>query len=363
MTKKNSFPAFNRIFKSLPFSLHGKKKYDFILNQIIKLNKFHEKKSNIFKKISKNLNFSKSKKLKDQVFIPISLFKLKDLVSCKKKDIFKVVKSSGTTSNLRSKIYLDKENLKNQSNALTIIFKNFFGQKRLSMLIIDKDPKNLIKEDGFSAKTSAILGFSLFGKNHTYLLSQSGKIQIKVLKNFLSSLGEDEEFLIFGFTSYIYKYLLNNKFPKFLIKKFNNGIILHGGGWKKLKNIKISEKNFKQILKSTLGIKRIINYYGLVEQTGSIFFECEECNSFVVSNFSEIIIRDQHFQDISSSNRWGIVQLISILPTSYPGHNILTEDIGKIIKERSNNCKYKQIKHFQILKRIEKSEIRGCSDI
>ena len=41
-----------------------------------------------------------------------------------------------------------------------------------------------------------------------------------------------------------------------------------------------------------LGFKRIYNYYGLVEQIGSIFFECKN-GYFHTSCFSDIIIRDK----------------------------------------------------------------------
>ena len=52
---------------------------------------------------------------------------------------------------------------------------------------------------------------------------------------------------------------------------------------------------------------------------------------------------------------------MSILPNSYPGHNILTEDIGKVYGE--DNCKCgRKGKYFHIFGRLEKAEIRGCSD-
>ena len=79
-----------------------------------------------------------------------------------------------------------------------------------------------------------------------------------------------------------------------------------------------------------MGLKKIHNYYGLVEQTGSIFFDCEKCGCFITSIFSEVIIRDNNFK-VAKDGESGIIQLLSVLPTSYPGHNILTEDEGKIV--------------------------------
>ena len=106
-------------------------------------------------------------------------------------------------------------------------------------------------------------------------------------------------------------------------------------------------------------LKNIYNYYGLIEQAGSIFIECK-CGYFVTSIFSEIFIRDKNFNIVKNGKR-GIIQLFSLLPTSYPGHNILTEDIGEIIDGNSHKCNLKG-KHFLVHGRAKEAEIRGCSD-
>jgi len=57
----------------------------------------------------------------------------------------------------------------------------------------------------------------------------------------------------------------------------------------------------------------------------------------------------------------GIIQTLSILPLSYPGHSLLTEDEGVIVGE--DNCRCGRMgKYFQVLGRIKQAEIRGCSD-
>ena len=52
---------------------------------------------------------------------------------------------------------------------------------------------------------------------------------------------------------------------------FKNGILLHGGGWKKMEDKKVSNKKFRQLLKQKINLNKVINYYGLAEQTGTIF--------------------------------------------------------------------------------------------
>ena len=106
--------------------------------------------------------------------------------------------------------------------------------------------------------------------------------------------------------------------------------------------------------------KEIYNYYGLVEQTGSIFFECK-CGYFIASNYSDIIIRDENLK-ISKKGKTGLVQLLSLLPSSYPGHSILTEDIGEIVDDHKCNC-FGHGKRFLIHGRLKNAELRGCSNI
>ena len=99
----------------------------------------------------------------------------------------------------------------------------------------------------------------------------------------------------------------------------------------------------------------------MIEQSGSIFTECKY-GYLHCSNYSDIIIRDPiNFQSLPFKKK-GIVQLLSVLPTSYPGHNILTEDIGKIIGEDNCKCNRKG-KYFLIFGRIKSAELRGCSDV
>ena len=53
---------------------------------------------------------------------------------------------------------------------------------------------------------------------------------------------------------------------------------------------------------------------------------------------------------------------MSLIPLSYPGHNILTEDQGYIIG--ADNCRCGKLgKYFVLTNRVKNTEIRGCSDV
>ena len=108
-------------------------------------------------------------------FLPSKIFKNHDLMSIPKKKIHRVLTSSGTSGNLPSKIYLDKENSQIQTKVLSQIVQNILGKKRLPMLIVDQNP-NLLNRSTFNARMAAIYGFSIFGKNLTYLLDENHEI-------------------------------------------------------------------------------------------------------------------------------------------------------------------------------------------
>ncbi len=324
-------------------------------NEIYNLTIYHYKNSMLYKKILDNLNFNKKKKyiLEELPFLPARLFKHLELKSIPDEDIFKVLKSSGT-SGQQSKIYLDSHNTINQRKILKELFETYVSSERLPMFILGKDPK--YNRSNFDAKAAAILGFSMFGRDHRYFIDKNDK---ENLDSFISMTQNYEKIIFFGFTSDVYNFFFKTLkgHKKLDLSKI---ILLHGGGWKKLEKIKISNLDFKKKLKKNFNINEVINYYGLVEQIGSVFFECPKCNLFICSKYSDIIIRDTKFN--SKFDKKGMVQLLSLLPKSYPGHNILTEDIGEIIT--NSNCdKNHQEKMFKIYGRIKNSEIRGCSNV
>ena len=345
-----------------PFSLREKEKNKIFSEQIIYLTKFHYKNCFEYKKIINFLkfNFKKKYQKEDMPFIPVRLFKDYDLLSVEKKNIFKVLTSSGTTGKKLSKIYLDRSNALIQKKVLSKIMSSFIGSERLPLLIIDS--KSIFKDRNlFSARATAILGFSIFGYDHTYALNEDLSLNIKNILNFYKKY-KNKKFLVFGFTSLIWEKLCIELKKKNIFLNFNKAIILHGGGWKKLENKNISNVKFKKKLKENLNVNKIHNYYGMAEQTGSIFLECEKCGYFITSIFSDILIRDRNFNLVKRGKK-GFVQLLSVLPTSYPGHNILTEDIGEIAKETSNCTCSIYGKRFKIYGRVSNAETRGCSDI
>ena len=347
-----------KIFKQDPFSLNIDEKNKFFQNHLFELFKHHDKNCLDFKNILRSLRFrhSRKKQIEEYPFLPIRLFKNYNLFSVKKNKILRQLTSSGTTSNNVSKIYLDEINAINQVKALKKIFYDFVGHSRLPMLILDVNLTNSLKS--FNAKYAGLMGFSLFGKDIHYALSENYKINFKEINKFLKKY-RHQKFLLFGFTYNVWKIFFKNLNKDNVKYNFEHGILIHGGGWKKLEKNKVSENIFKKYLSDNYNLKNIINYYGMIEQTGSIFFQCKY-NYFHCSTYSDIIIRDKSFA-VQPFKKPGIIQLLSLIPTSYPGNSILTEDKGTLMGIDDCKCGRKG-KYFIFNNRVKDAELRGCSD-
>ncbi len=347
----------NELLNSKDIYFKKQKKAVPFLRGIKSLMSYHIKNCKPFKLILNSITNPKSDygEISLAPFIPVDLFKSIDLLSIEKKNISNRLISSGT-SGLNSRIYLDKENALVQSRILQKILDYEFGKLRCPIIFFEEGKfesnSNLI-----DAKRAAISGFSLMSNKRYFLQSDDSKeVRNKLIK--IIKKHKKEKVIIFGFTFDIWKRFVLNKSLNNI--ELSNCILIHGGGWKKLEKIRVSEKKFKQILKSKFNFSKIVNYYGLVEQIGSIFFECNK-GYFHTTNFSDVIIRDTFLKSLPFKKR-GTIQLISLIPTSYPGNSILTQDIGEIKGEDDCECG-KKGKYFKVYGRMKKSEMRGCSNV
>jgi len=289
-------------------------------------------------------------------FLPVSVFKNHALKSIADDQVFKVLTSSGTTGQVPSKIFLDKDTANLQTKALAHIITSVIGKERLPMLIIDS--KSVLRDRAsFSARGAGILGLSVFGKQHTYLLDDNYELNLEEVDKFLSN-NNGKPMLLFGFTFMVWQYILQlaEKRPVDL----SQAVLFHSGGWKKMTVMSVTNEVFKTTLFQKFGLKKVYNFYGMVEQVGSVFIENSE-GYLHVSSFSDIIIRNPFDFSVMPHGEKGLIQVISVLPQSYPGISLLTEDIGICHGEDDASNGWKG-KYFSILGRAAKAELRGCSD-
>lgn len=269
--------------------------------------------------------------------------------------------SSGTSGQRVSKIYLDKKTASNQQKTMIKIVSDFIGPRRIPMIIVDS-PSVLKDRASFSARGAGILGFSMFGSERIFALKDDMSLNEDCLLNFLEK-HSDTPILLFGFTFMVWKHFYHEL--KRLSKEgihfdLSQGILIHGGGWKKLISESVNPQEFNKKLNEICGIRKIHNYYGMVEQTGCIYMECEY-GHLHASIFSDVIMRKPLDFTKCSFGEEGIIQVVSTIPESYPGHSLLTEDLGTILGEDDCPCGRKG-KYFTISGRMTNAEIRGCSD-
>lgn len=297
-------------------------------------------------------------KLEGIPFIPARLFKEYELSSVGKTEVFKTLTSSGTSGQRVSKIFLDRETASLQTRILTRLMGDLLGKKRVPMLVIDS--ASVLKDrHSFSARGAGILGFSLFGQDATYALDANMDLDLPAIHGFLER-HPGQPIFLFGFTFMIWKHFYRSLKSKGIRFALDQGILLHGGGWKKLQDEAVGREEFARAMFECAGISRVVNYYGMVEQTGSIYLECEQ-GRLHAPVFSDVIIRNPADFEPMPHGETGLVEVLSLIPRSYPGHALLTEDLGRIDGE--DDCPCGRLgKYFSILGRVAKAETRGCSD-
>ncbi|MDR0368048.1 MAG: acyl-protein synthetase [Bacteroidales bacterium] len=343
-----------------PYSLNKTKKEQLLSACLTGLSRYHYTHCLPYKKMMDSINYDVSKNYSyyDLPFLPVRLFKMFDLYSVRQEEIAKTMTSSGTTGQAVSKIYLDRVTSANQTKALTKIVSSFVGKQRVPMIIIDSE--NVVKDRSlFSARGAGILGFSIFGSKRVYALNDQMQLNSEMLQEFVEN-HKNERLFLFGFTFMIYQHFYQELSKKGIKLDLSNAVLIHGGGWKKLISQAVTTELFKLKLNEVCGIKHIHDYYGMVEQTGTIYMECER-GHLHAPVFSDVIIRRAIDFSPAGFGEKGIIQVVSILPQSYPGHSLLTEDEGILLGE--DDCPCGRLgKYFKITGRLKNAEIRGCSD-
>lgn len=348
------------ILKIPPYNLDKNDKRELLNSYLNDLTMFHYKNCSHYAKMidSSNFNIGSNVSYTKLPFLPVRLFKMFDLKSVQNNEVVKTMTSSGTSGQAVSRIFLNRETSSNQTKVLSKIVSSFTGKKRMPMIIIDSE--SVVKNRKlFSARGAGILGFSMFGSKRIYALNDKMKLKIDSINEFIEQ-NKDETIFIFGFTYMIYLHFYKELKRLNIKLDLSNSVMIHGGGWKKLINESVSSDIFREKLKNVCNIESVHDYYGMVEQTGSIYMECEK-GHLHSSIFSDIIVRNPKDFSVAKVGEKGIIQVLSVLPNSYPGHSLLTEDEGILLGE--DNCSCGRLgKYFKIIGRLKNAEIRGCSD-
>ncbi len=349
-----------------PFDLEKNQKKYILIEIFKKQINYHFNNCQKYKKwyLANNfINYKNIKEYKDIPFIPSKVFKLTNLISSKK---YKKIQSSGTTSSLKSTIFIDKQTSINQTKSLSKILSYIIGKKRKNYYIVDVEPNKNSNNNIMSARQAGMLGYLMGAKNKTYLLKLNNENKIIVNNenlNKLKTLPKSESVIIIGYTYMIYQYLLNNKLINFdNIALENQHKLIHFGGWKKVIENNISKNEFTKIVNKQLkiSIDNIFDIYGFTEQLGTIYVS-SGYRGCKVSNYSHVLVRDPITLEEVENGKIGFLQFLSPLPLSYPGFSILNDDLG-MITNKSSKININNNLEFIVNPRTDNAEDRGCGD-
>lgn len=349
--------------KIMPYSLDARKKAEILISELKTLMCFHYNHCVMYGNILYALGYDEDRiknieRIEEFPFLPVRIFKELELKSISENEIFKVMKSSGTTGQVQSKIFLNKETAILQQKVLLRLLGDFIGKKRMPMLVIDT-PQVIRDRRMFTARGATIMGLDFAARKMVFALNDDMTLNVETVMKFIEDYGNDR-FLIFGFTFMIWQSFYNEIEKRELRIDCSNGYLLTGGGWKRLQSEAVTPELFKQRGNKVCGLVHFMDHYSMAEQSGCIYGECEY-GCLHASIYSDIIPRRAEDFSPCDIGEKGVIQVLSVLPRSYPGNSLLTEDEGIVMGEDDCPCGRKG-KYVKIVGRITNAEIRGCSD-
>lgn len=299
-------------------------------------------------------------------YLPTALFKDALLLSVPEEEVFREIQSSATSSGRPSKIGLDKQTNRRQSLCFNKAVLDRIGNRRFNFVVMDL-PSAMGRNAVVTARSSTIRSLLFCAKDVRTCLGEDGgqlKLDLENLEVLLDKGSEtSRDTIIFGFTFILYANVVRPLLKLGKTFKLPGAKILHIGGWKKLESQKVTPQKLVEDCCAVFGVnpEDVIDLYGFTEQGGMMYPTCEEGNRHVPV-WGEVLVRDPVTLELLPIGKQGLMQFITPIQTSYPGHSVLTEDLGSIVGIDDCACGRKG-KTFRINGRAEHAEVRGCGDI
>jgi hypothetical protein len=311
-------------------------------------------------------DFRSAERVADLPYLPVGLLKANPPISFVGADeVKRMLTSSATTSQSPSRVVLDGATSKRMTKGVVTIVRDFIGTSRRPYLVVDT-PDYMRDPAALGARGAAIQGLHPFASQATYCLYLDGQGELQLdLKKLLefAEAHRGGEILVYGFTFILWNHLVKPLLAERITLNLGNVRILHSGGWKKLQDQAVEKPVFNQKLAEVFGCtpESVVDFYGMVESVGVIFPDCPEGNKHGPA-FGDVILRDPLTLDPVAEGEQGIVQVCSVLPTSFPGNLLLTEDMATVIAYDGCACGRRGIS-FRFAGRVPKSELRGCGNL
>jgi hypothetical protein len=299
-------------------------------------------------------------------YLPVSIFKANPPLSLvARNEITRTVNSSATTSQSPSRVALDLPTSRRMTKGIATIVRDFIGPARRPYLVVDV-LGNTGAQSELGAREAAIRGLQPFASKVNYCLDLNDLDSLVLnqdkLRGFVRE-WQNTESLVYGFTYILWNHLVKPLLADGVCLNLPKVRILHSGGWKRLQEQSVEKTAFNKGVACVFGCSPdcVIDFYGMVESIGVIFPDCAEGNKHSPA-FGEVIVRDILTLQPVRQGEHGVVQVCSVLPTSFPGHLLLTEDMARVIAYDGCPCGRRGIS-FRFAGRIPKAEIRGCGNL
>jgi hypothetical protein len=311
-------------------------------------------------------DYRSAERIADLPFLPVGLLKADPPLSfVRPEEIKRTLTSSATTSQVPSRVVLDGPTSRRMTKGVMNIIRDFIGPARRPYLVVDTlGFKGASSSMG--ARAAAIQGLQPFASEVTYCLNLDEQGELALDRDRLLEFAEgrqDTELLVYGFTFILWKYLVTPLISQGTRLNLPKAHILHSGGWKLLQDQAVEKTRFNSELAGVFGCSpdRVVDFYGMVESVGVVYPDCSEGNKHA-PGFGDVIVRNPLTLEPVAPGEHGIVQVCSVLPTSFPGNLLLTEDVAQLMAYDGCPCGRRGIS-FRFAGRIPKSELRGCGNL
>ncbi|HED66931.1 MAG TPA: acyl-protein synthetase [Planctomycetes bacterium] len=305
--------------------------------------------------------FTGAGSLAELPFVHVGLFKRLALVT-ELDDVRpgRTLESSSTSGQGASRVRLDAASSALQAKSSRAILADFVGEARRPLLVLDSSA-SLRRRGGLSARIAAAMSLEPFADGMHFLLGAGADPASLHRERIVELAGEHDALLVYGFTWILWRAWaqgLGEDARRALAGKTVH--FVHSGGWKKLEAEAVDRATFDAALLDGLGPdSRVIDYYGLVEQVGIVFPLCE-CGYRHAPVWAEVLVRDPFSSEVLEGEP-GLLQLMNPLALGAPYHNVLTEDLGRLI---AGDCPCgRGNRRFELIGRVPKAELRGCSNV
>jgi phenylacetate-coenzyme A ligase PaaK-like adenylate-forming protein len=305
-------------------------------------------------------------KLEDLPYLPTSIFKEHLILSVPQDQVFREIHSSSTTTGRPSRVGLDRETSMRQTKCFNRVVLDRVGNKRRKFIVLDT-PDSMQRSTKITARSSTIRSLLFCASEAVACVEEkNGELfldEAKLDRELRGAQESGQEVVLFGFTYILYAFVVRKLLKQKVSYRLPSSKVLHIGGWKKLESEKVSPVELMAGCSAVFGIPEqgIIDFYGFTEQSGMIYPTCEHGLRHTPV-WSDVIVRDALTLTPLPIGKEGMMQFITPIQTSYPGHSVLTEDVGFVAMEDCCPCG-RNGKAFKIVGRARQSEIRGCGDI